>query len=85
MADLWLQSVDVGTPGEVSAACVPLSCPLCGSTVRPLARDDPRGYSVRERRLVVRCNSTEGCRWQGVLVVELVDIPAKDRTFRRAS
>ena len=61
------------------------SAVLCGSTVRPLARDDPRGYSVRERRLVVRCNSTEGCRWQGVLVVELVDIPAKDRTFRRAS
>lgn len=86
MADtVVVQPVGIGTQGEVSAACVPLSCPQCGCTVRPLARDDPRGYSVRERRLVLRCNSTEGCRWQGVLVVELIDIPAKHRKFRRAS
>lgn len=82
--EMVFRTVDFGQ-GAVSAACVPLSCPRCGCTVRPLAQDDPRGYSSRERRLVVRCNSLEGCRWEGVLVAELIDIPSKNRKLRRSA
>lgn len=80
---LVFTTVDFGQ-GDVSAACIALACPRCGCTVKPIARDDPRGYSARERRLVVRCAAPIGCKWEGVLVVELVDLQSRNRRLRRA-
>jgi hypothetical protein len=67
----------------VTGVSVAVACPRCARPVRAVAHNDPRGWSVRERRLVVECLG-RGCGWQGVLVVQLLDAAAH-RSRARAS
>ena len=50
-----------------------LTCPRCAGELDPVTTDDPKGYVIRERRLVVTCRKKH-CGWSGVVITELVDL-----------
>jgi hypothetical protein len=53
-----------------------ITCPHCRGEMRHITRDDPKGWSTRERRAVVECIKPH-CHYTGVVVVELIDLSHK--------
>jgi hypothetical protein len=69
-------------PERISAVSIEVSCPRCGAHLRPVNERRPRGFSSRERGLVLACVRAN-CPWEGSLEYELVDLGSVRR--RRAS
>jgi len=70
----------------VKSIAFDLTCPRCGSDMRHVTSDDPRGWATRERRGVVECIRVR-CHHTAVVVVELIDLgvpsPAAQRKRRQ--
>lgn len=57
----------------MKSVALDLTCPCCAGELDPVAKDDPKGWMTRERRLVVACRK-QHCAWVGVIVTELIDL-----------
>lgn len=88
MTDL-LTSPDQGPNGhelypdiEHLALEFPVTCPSGGHPLRVVQRADPKGWSGRERRVVVQC-AIPHCSRTYVVEVHLIDVVGDTATNRR--